>query len=207
MFVLVTILRGVRSDFAPEIWAGLGVKTPRKRLRVDRDYRRARRLALNGSAVLIAANRSAFFFAMTLAIVGPAMVLFASAAPRGLPPFAFMVLQGLGLYLPYIAVHTTIFERLIAMTRERANIGYLMYLADAFGYLGYTAVLIGLKGSFPKDNFFPFYEQLCIVIAIAYIAALIPCWMYFASRTVMQREAAGTAAKETGEWLEAEGRT
>jgi hypothetical protein len=54
-----------------------------------------------------------------------------------------MVLQGVGLYLPYIAVHTTIFERLIAMTRDRGNIGYLMYLADAFGYLGYVFVLLG----------------------------------------------------------------
>ena len=58
-------------------------------------------------------------------------------------PFVFMVLLGLGLYVPYVAVHTTIFGRLIAMTRDRGNIGYLMYLADAFGYLGYVAVMIG----------------------------------------------------------------
>ncbi|MEI6196513.1 MAG: DUF5690 family protein, partial [Verrucomicrobiota bacterium] len=45
-------------------------------------------------------------------------------------------------YLPYVVVHTTIFERLIAMTRDRANIGFLMYLADAFGYLGYVVVMV-----------------------------------------------------------------
>ena len=39
-------------------------------------------------------------------------------------------------------MHTTIFERLIAMTRDRGNLGYLMYLADAFGYLGYVAVML-----------------------------------------------------------------
>ena len=70
-----------------------------------------------------------------------------------------MVLHGLGLYLPYVAVHTTIFERLIAMTRDRGNIGYLMYLADAFGYLGYVVVMLRpatfphrrIAGVFPDD--------------------------------------------------------
>ena len=54
-----------------------------------------------------------------------------------------MVLMGLGLYLPYVAIHTTVFERLIAMTRERGNLGFLMYLADAVGYLGYAVVMVG----------------------------------------------------------------
>lgn len=39
-------------------------------------------------------------------------------------------------------MHTTIFERLIAMTGERGNLGLLMYLADSFGYLGYVGVML-----------------------------------------------------------------
>ena len=53
-------------------------------------------------------------------------------------PF-LLLLVGLGLYLPYVAFHTTIFERLIALTRERANVGFLMYLADSLGYFAYAA--------------------------------------------------------------------
>ena len=53
-----------------------------------------------------------------------------------------MVLVGLGLYLPYVAMHTTVFERLLSMTHQRGNLGFLMYVADAFGYLGYVAVMI-----------------------------------------------------------------
>jgi hypothetical protein len=56
--------------------------------------------------------------------------------------FPFMVLVGLGLYLPYVAVHTTVFERLLAMTRDRGNVGFLLYVADSFGYLGYVAVML-----------------------------------------------------------------
>jgi hypothetical protein len=60
-----------------------------------------------------------------------------------LGPFEFMVLLGFGMYLPYVAVHTTVFERLLAMTRQRGNLGYLMYLADSMGYLGYAALMVG----------------------------------------------------------------
>lgn len=60
-----------------------------------------------------------------------------------LEPIPFMVMIGLGLYIPYVAVHTTIFELAIAMTRDRGNIGYLIYLADAFGYLGYVGGDVG----------------------------------------------------------------
>ena len=56
-----------------------------------------------------------------------------------------MVLSGLGLYLPYVSVHVSVFERLIAMTRSVGNLGFLMYLADSFGYLGYVGLLVADK--------------------------------------------------------------
>jgi hypothetical protein len=92
-----------------------------------------------------------------------------------------MVLLGLGLYLPYIAMHTTIFERLIAMTRDRGNIGYLLYLADAFGYLGYVVVLLARNFFAPTENFLEFFLSLSWVIAGACVLLLVPCWYYFAT--------------------------
>lgn len=93
-----------------------------------------------------------------------------------------MVLIGLGLYLPYVAVHTTIFERLIAMTRDRGNIGYLMYLADAFGYLGYVAVMFG-KGAFPfAGGFLSFFTATCGIITVGAALLLLGAWWYFADR-------------------------
>ncbi len=209
MFVMVTILRSVRSDFAPEIWQGLGVEVNPSAYAWTELVVALGVLVLNGSAVLIADNRRAFFFAMGLAIVGPVISLAAPAALRtGMSPFGFMVLQGLGLYLPYIAVHTTIFERLIAMTRDRANIGYLMYLADACGYLGYVAVLLVRNVARPGGDFFAFYETLTWAISIACIVALVPCWRYFATHGATQRAVAAAEpalAPTGGEWVDAEG--
>jgi hypothetical protein len=210
MFVFVTILRSVRSDFAPEIWQGLGVDPKSGAYARTEILVALGVLVLNGSAVFIADNRRAFFFAMALAVIGLSAVLASPLALRaGASPFAYMVLQGLGLYLPYIAVHTTIFERLIAMTRDRANLGYLMYVADAFGYLGYVAVLLTRNLAPSTGEFWPSYERLCIGISLASIAAVIPACWYFSTHGATQRHSSRPepAASDAGaaEWVNAEG--
>ncbi len=35
-----------------------------------------------------------------------------------------------------------VFERLIAASRRPCNLGFLMYVADAVGYLGYAVVIV-----------------------------------------------------------------
>jgi hypothetical protein len=109
---------------------------------------------VNGTAILIRDNRKAFF--ASLATCGAGLGLLALAIPLRnsgtLNGFTFMVLLGLGLYLPYVAFHTTVFERMLGMTRERGNIGFLMYIADSIGYLGYVGVMIGKNTvSNPQD--------------------------------------------------------
>jgi hypothetical protein len=184
MYLLVTVLRSVRSDFAPELWSGLGVNLPpgayaRWELLVALCV-----LVLNGAAVWIADNHRAFYFALSVAMLG-ALIVFAASAGRtaGLSPYGYMFLQGVGLYLPYIAVHTTVFERLIAMTRDRGNIGYLMYLADAVGYLGYVVVLLLRAVLQPAANFLQFYDRLSVGVAAACLVLIVGSWRYFARRT------------------------
>jgi hypothetical protein len=79
-----------------------------------------------------------------MSVLGFAIGAIALIGHRGgwIAPFPFIVMLGIGMYLPYMAVHTTLFERLLAVTRDKGNIGYLMYLVDSFGYLGYVAVML-----------------------------------------------------------------
>jgi hypothetical protein len=93
-----------------------------------------------------------------------------------------MVLVGLGLYLPYVAVHTTIFERLIALTRDRGNMGYLMYLADASGYLGYVAVMLAKPHFKIAGGFLGFFELTCWVVSGLAVVSLVGAWVFFARR-------------------------
>ena len=91
-----------------------------------------------------------------------------------------MVILGVGLYLPYIAVHTTIFERLIAMTRDRGNIGFLMYVVDAIGYLGYVAILLGKDRWTVTDDFLSLFRSASLVIALVSIGSVLVAIVYFA---------------------------
>jgi hypothetical protein len=196
MFLLVTILRSIRDDFAPEIFKGLGLKQSPA---IFTQTEMIVGLLVPGAAALgifIRGNRRAFFSAVAASIVGLGLVVVTLLALRAgaLSPFAFMVLIGLGIYLAYVVVHTTIFERLVAMTRDRATIAYLMYLVDAFGYLGYVAVVIG-KSFFKLggSGFLGFFTMLCWVGAGVGSACMIACWVYFARRTATHAEAQAAA--------------
>lgn len=182
MYLLITILRSVRADFAPEIWTGLQASVSPNVYSWSEISVAFGVTILNGSAVLIRNNRIGFFFGISLSIAGAILVIFSLLGLHFgfISPFIFMVLHGLGLYLPYIAVHTTIFERMIAMTRDRGNMGYLMYLADSFGYLGYVVVLLARNLFGPVENFLSFFLTLSWIIAGLSIVLLVPCWYYFA---------------------------
>jgi len=93
-----------------------------------------------------------------------------------------MVFLGLGLYLPYVAVQTSIFERLMAMTRDRGNISYLVTLADAFGYLGLVVVLLARNNIAPGKDFLTFFITLSWATTICCVVLLVPCWRYFARK-------------------------
>lgn len=182
-YLLVTVLRSVRADFAPEVWAGLGVTGQPAVFTYSEMAVAACMLVLSGAAVLIRDNRRAFTYAMGTAAAGALLLAVALVGLRAgvLSPLAFMVLHGVGLYLPYIAVHTTVFERLIAMTRDRGTVGYLMNLVDSFGYLGYVAVLLARTAGGGGPDFLAFFVPLTWVIAAATLALLVPAWYYFLS--------------------------
>jgi hypothetical protein len=161
----------VRGDFAREIWAALGVDPnavaelyTRSELWVG-----AAVLALNGGCALFTNNRRAYQTSLAICLLGGALLLAACLAqPYGtLEPLTFMVLAGLGLYLPYVAVHTTVLERFIALTGERGNLGYLMYIVDATGYLGYVVVLLVQKFSAVHTNMLQFMVYAGTGIGIA----------------------------------------
>ena len=94
-------------------------------------------------------------------------------------PFIFMVVCGVGLYIPYVAFHTTVFERIVAASRHPANLVFLMYVADAMGYLGY-ALVIGVKTAFPTPGLMlPFFRITLCVVATGSILALLVSLVYF----------------------------
>ena len=181
MYLLVTIVRSIRADFAPEIWKELGNAVPSSIFTRSETIIAFVVLILNGAAVLIINNRRAFL--SSLATCGLGFVLMTAAlltrAASIDSGFSFMVLIGLGLYLPYVAVHTTLMERMLSMTGERGNVGFLMYVADSVGYLGYVVVML-VRNFHPSATgvlgLLTWLSWLTIVISITCLAT---SWTYF----------------------------
>jgi len=174
-YLLVTVLRSLRADFARELWTALGATGEAGVFTRSELWVALTVLVPMVVLARVGDNRRAFRAGLALSCLGLAAVAAACLAwPRGgLDPFAFMVLVGTGLYLPYVAVHATVFERLIALTRDRANLGFLMYLADSAGYLGVCGVMLARRASLTGDAVLPLFLDAGIWVAVAGIAALV----------------------------------
>ena len=144
IYILLTIVRSLRDDFGVEIWQGLGVDDKPGIYARSEFWVMLGVVIINGSIIVIKDNRKAFLASIGLLGVGFLIVLASLAGhfSNSLSPMSFMILLGLGMYIPYVAFHTTVFERMIAAFRKTGTIGYVMYLADAVGYLGYVGVMV-----------------------------------------------------------------
>ncbi|MEJ0102942.1 MAG: DUF5690 family protein [Bacteroidota bacterium] len=180
VYLFVTLLRSIRADFAPELWRDLGYKqTPavftQSELLVSFGI-----VIINGLAIFILNHYKAFRFSLLTCMAGFIILLLAVwGLNYGLGEFPFMVLIGLGVYLPYVAVHTTIFERLIAVTKERANIGFLMYVADSVGYTGYIILMLFRYATPPGDSILFLFLKICIYLGISGGLIVLYCNWYF----------------------------
>lgn len=175
MYLLVTVVRSVRSDFAPEIWLGLGVETTPELFSYSEMWVGLLVTLSSGVSIFILDNRQALRTALNMCIVGFVILLLATLGQLNgqVSPFAFMVLIGVGLYLPYVATHTTIFERFIALTRDTGNVVFLMYLADAIGYLGYVGVMLARNSVETSGDFIAFFQPLCLFVAIISLGCMV----------------------------------
>lgn len=179
VYVLTNAIRNLRDDFAPEIWRGLGVTAPPEVFTQTEFLVALGVLASSGVAVVIRDNRRGFAFSLVVCTTGFGLLAAALGAREAglVDGFTFMVLTGLGLYLPYVAIHTTVFERLLALTREPGTIGFLMYLADAFGYLAYVGLMLG--GGILSSRVNPltlFVTSSWIAIALSLVALGCTWW-------------------------------
>lgn len=185
IFALVTVLRSVRDDYAPELWKSMGTDPDAGFFTYTEIFVAVVVLVLNGGAALIRDNQRAFFTALMTCIFGFALVLVTiifQNAVIGASAFMFMVLVGMGLYLPYVAVHTTLFERWIAISKERSNLGFLMYVADSAGYLAYAGYLWLFSKYFVKDAILRQFSVITLITAVFSLIVLVSVCIYLVFR-------------------------
>lgn len=183
VYLFVTLLRSIRADFAPEIWQGLGYSQAPQVFTQSEVLVGFGVMVANGLAIFIASHYKALRTSLSTCLAGFILLLLAIVGLyNGLDKFAFMVLAGLGVYLPYVAVHTTIFERLIALTKERANVGFLMYLADSVGYTGYIILMLLKYVIPPGTSILSIFINISVCLAVISGLIVLFCNWYFSKK-------------------------
>ena len=180
VFIALTVIRTMRDDFAVEIWSDMGVEKPSVFAHTETIVGISV-TALSALAIWIPGNRAALRVSVAMMCVAFVVVIAAVLMQQSgaLSPLGFMVACGIGLYVPYVGYHTTILERLIAAARRPCNYGFLMYLADSLGYLGFAVIITLKNAQMTSSTILPFFLNLSLVVSGGSIVALIAAQLYF----------------------------
>jgi hypothetical protein len=144
IYVGLTALRDFRDNFAVEIWTGLGFKNDAAIFSLSELPVGAIVLVTLSLLMFIRDNHRAFLANLALVGAGLAIAGLSSLAFRGhiLGPIGWMVTLGAGLYLAYTPFNALLFDRFIAASGRTGTAGFLIYVADASGYVSSVALLI-----------------------------------------------------------------
>ena len=144
IYVGLTALRDFRDNFAAEIWTGLGFKNDAQIFSLSELPVAAVVLATLAAVMFVRDNRHAFLANLGLVAAGLALTGGSSLAFQShlIGPIAWMITLGAGLYLAYTPFNALLFDRLIAASGRAGTAGFLIYVADASGYVSSVGLLV-----------------------------------------------------------------
>lgn len=143
VYTVLTAFRDFRDSFQNEILAPLGFKdTPEIFTQTETPVTIAV-LVLLGFIMLIKNNRTALLVNHIVIFIGFAIAGASTLAFKAgiIGPLPWFMLTGFATYAAYIPFNALLFERLIAAFKYVSNAGFLIYVADSFGYLGVVGIL------------------------------------------------------------------
>ena len=180
-YLFLTIMRDIRDNYMANIWNELGYGNNYAVFTQTETITSLVVLLIIGLLVLVRKNMQAlrvshFVILVGLLLAGISSWFFIMEKISGL---VWMQLVSLGLYMGYIPFNCIFFERMIAVFRIGGNVGFLIYLIDAFGYLGSVLVMLSKEFVNWQLNWSQFYSYGVIAGSIISIAGITGSWFYF----------------------------
>lgn len=180
-YLFLTVMRDIRDNYMGNIWKELGYGSDYSVFARTETVTSLIVLAIMGFLVLIRKNIVALSLVHVviisgLLLAGVSSVLFIMNVMDGA---VWMQLVGMGLYMGYIPFNCIFFERMIATFRIAGNVGFLMYFADSFGYLGSVSVMLFREFSGLHLNWSQFYSYGVIICVLPAVAGTIYSYIYF----------------------------
>lgn len=181
VYVLLTVLRDFRDNFANELWIELGYGNQASIFTRTEVFVSLIVLALMALLILVKDNIKAFMINHYIIISGFVIMSVTSILYHYLfiGPFLWMTMVGTGLYMSYVPFNCLYFERMIASYRITGNVGFLIYIADSFGYLGSVVVLFFKQFAGIQLSWISFFMNIVLVISVVGILGTIIAAAYF----------------------------
>src|SRR5262249_34729404 len=110
-----------------------------------------------------------------------------------LPPLWWLGLIGFGLYLAYVPFTCAFEERLMATFQGAGNIGFMMYLCDACGYIGSISVILLRESGWFHLSWTQFLAYCVLGLSLLGSISVAISAIYFHDKA--RRERGGTATQ------------
>jgi MFS family permease len=180
-YVMLTIIRDYRSNFASDIWKELGYGKEAAVFTKSELPASLIVLLLMSGLVLIRKNIYALLVNHIVIIMGFGVAMGSTLLfmQGGLSSFWWMTLTGVGLYMGYVPFNCMLFERLIASFKYVSNAGFIIYVADSFGYLGSDVILLVKNFMHLQLSWTEFFINMVLVVSAAGIILVILSAVYF----------------------------
>jgi hypothetical protein len=179
-YVLLSVIRDFRDNFVADIWKELGNKDAGIFTATETPISVAI-LGFMSLMMLVRNNFRALQLNHVMVILGFLITGFSTYGylHLGISAKLWIILNGLGLYLGYIPFNVVFFERLIAAARKPANVGFLIYIADSFGYLGSICVLLFKNFGHADMSYHTFFVNALYIVSVVGIILTLFSLFYF----------------------------
>ena len=187
-YVLATALRDFRDNFAAELWGALGYGNGAAIFTASELPVAVLALAALGLIITVRDNARALMVIHAVIVAGLVLLGASTLAFQAgwLGPIPWMILSGAGLYMAYTPFNAMLFDRLIAVGGRIGTAGFLIYLADASGYLGSAALLILRNFGLTTLNWLQVFIASAYATSVAGTALVLGAAFYFWRRTGVQ---------------------
>lgn len=183
-YILLTALRDFRDNFAAEIWAALGFGQASDVFTASELPVAVIALAVLGAVMLVRDNLRALLVMHGVILAGFVVLGLSTLAFQAhmLSPLAWMILTGAGLYMAYTPFNAMLFDRMVAYSGQVGTAGFLIYVADASGYLGSVALLIWRNLAMVALDWLNFFVASIYATSLVGAVCTILAGLYFLRR-------------------------
>lgn len=194
-YVFLTAYRSFRDDFANELWIAMGY-TDKPAIFSQSEFPIAIIVFIAIILMMRIRNNQRAFIIYHWVIIASCFLIAGSTLlfqMKMLSPLPWMICVGLGAYMCYVPYNCVLFDRMIAAFRVVANSGFLIYVADSFGYLGSVGVMLYKNFGQKNLSWLDFFISFSYILAAVGVVTVLASVFYFNAKLKTAPPAAAPA--------------